>query len=124
MGDDIFQFFTSARNASNNNEQQNSEGQQQTEGQEGDTGNNANPLNNFVQNILTNIIGQNVDLRTANQGTDENGQNRPMLFFGNVVDGNIRIETMPRSQNNNSGSENENEEGTGETNARGNNIAG
>lgn len=106
MGDDIFQFLTS----------RNGEGQQRQQAASNEnTDNNANPLNNFVQNLLSNVLAQNTD-----QGTDEN---RHMFVFGNIGDGpTIRLDNLPRSQNNNDTTTNtENTEGENNTNNNNNN---
>jgi hypothetical protein len=75
-------------------------------------------LGNFVQNLLTNMLGQNVDISQTNN-TDPT---RPMVFFGNMVDGNMRFQPMP-SNGAMPGGMPEGNEGEGDENNRGNSIA-
>jgi hypothetical protein len=89
MGDDIFQYFTPPpppRPASEQQQQQS----QHDEDETARTSDNPSPLGNFVQNLLTNMLGQNVDISQTN--TDST---RPMVFFGNMVDGNVRFQPVP-----------------------------
>jgi hypothetical protein len=106
MGDDIFQFFTPPPPPPppppprNNTAEDGRERPPTSDG-------SPSPLGNFVQNLLTNMLGQNVDITTTVQsndgegggGIDGNGQDgRPMVFFGNMVDGNVRLQPMPAGQ--------------------------
>lgn len=137
MGDDIFQYFT-PRNTTANNTTDDPE-RASTEG----GANNASPLGNIVQNLLTNILGQNVDLNGqmpnagAEGGAPGTDPTRPMMFYGSVVDGNMRFQPMPgmpgampgamptdgdNDGNNERGSTEDGAAGTG-AGLRGNNIA-
>lgn len=119
MGDDIFQYFTPASNNPNTASDDPS-----TEG-----GGNP-PLGNFLQSLLTNMLGQNVELNGIN--TDDGGDtNRtPRMYVGSMVDGNMRFQPMPGAmptENENGESPNNNSEeagpGLGGAGGRGNNIA-
>ncbi|KAI8878115.1 hypothetical protein K501DRAFT_196638 [Backusella circina FSU 941] len=77
LGDEVFQFFT-PRSATGNDENR-------TTGEGGPA-----PLVNMLQNMLTNIIGDNIEGR--------GDSNQPMLFYGDYVDGNFRFRSA-NSQN-------------------------
>lgn len=138
VGDDIFQFFAPQpppRSGSEQqqpsqqepSQQQQQPQQQQQHGHDDDTArtsDNTSPLGNFVQNLLTNMLGQNVDINQTN--TDST---RPMVFFGNMVDGNMQFQPMPPNgtmpggmPEGADGDTDENTRGNREEN-RGNNIA-
>ncbi|CAO3656735.1 unnamed protein product [Mucor hiemalis] len=119
MGDDIFQYFTPPSNNPNTASDDPS-----TEG-----GGNP-PLGNFLQSLLTNMLGQNVELNGIN--TDDGGDtNRaPRMYVGSMVDGNMRFQPMPGAmptENENGESPNNSSEeagaGLGGAGGRGNNIA-
>lgn len=135
MGDEVFQFFTPRNNTTNNTATDDNERTSSTEG--GAT--NTSPLSNIVQNILTNILGQNIDLSGQMPNTTTEGGNtgtdptRPMMFYGSVVDGNMRFQPMPgsmpggasnESENTNANTNEEGNAGTGATGVRANNITG
>ncbi|KAI8362645.1 hypothetical protein BD560DRAFT_404406 [Blakeslea trispora] len=115
IGDDIFQYFAPpARSAEGNQER--SSGQQDQP---------PTPISNLVQNLLTNMLGQNVDLAAGGTPTgeghgrsEEDETGRPMIFFGNMVDGNVRFEPMPAGAGRMPGSMPRNREG--EENSNGN----
>jgi hypothetical protein len=91
MGDDIFQYFT-PRTAPTGGE----------EGAEGRGGENpGSPLGNFVQNLLTNMLGAGVDINPAAGQGGEGGEGgtRPMMLYGTMVDGNMRFRSMPPGSN-------------------------
>ncbi|KAI9247942.1 hypothetical protein EDC94DRAFT_528648 [Helicostylum pulchrum] len=84
--DDLYQYFTPRTNT-----------------EEG-ADNNVPPLGNFVQNLLTNILGPNIELpaNTAGAGAggaggdgDGEATTRPMMFYGSMVDGNMRFQPVP-----------------------------
>lgn len=141
MGDDIFQYFTPHSATANNT----TDDHERTSPEAG--ANNASPLGNMVQNLLTNILGQNIDLSgqmsntTTEGGATGTDSTRPMMFYGSVVDGNMRFQPMPgmpgsmpggtptdgdneATNNNERGTTEEGTAGTGATGVRGNNIAG
>ncbi|GAN03740.1 E3 ubiquitin-protein ligase RNF115-like [Mucor ambiguus] len=107
MGDDIFQFFTPtpARNNNSSTADQERERPPTTEAP-------PSPFGNIVQNLLTNILGNNPDIAVATQNNDTEGEGgeggngadghnhdgRPMVFFGNMVDGNVRFQPVSGSQ--------------------------
>ncbi|CAO3607638.1 unnamed protein product [Mucor fragilis] len=106
MGDDIFQFFTpTPAPARGNTTEDGRERPPTTEGP-------PSPFGNIVQNLLTNILGQNPDVAAATQNSDREGgggegdagadghnhDGRPMVFFGNMVDGNVRFQSVPAGQ--------------------------
>ncbi|KAI8356579.1 hypothetical protein EDC96DRAFT_446290 [Choanephora cucurbitarum] len=108
MGDDIFQYFA-PRSAEGNQEERPSNGQHDQP---------TTPISNFVQNLLTNMLGQNVDLAAGGTPTGEGHERpeegeagRPMIFFGNMVDGNVRFEPMPAGAGRMPGSMPRNREG-------------
>ncbi|OBZ82973.1 putative RING finger protein P32A8.03c, partial [Choanephora cucurbitarum] len=134
MGDDIFQYFA-PRSAEGNQEERSSNGQHDQP---------PTPISNFVQNLLTNMLGQNVDLTAGGTPTGEGHERpeegeagRPMIFFGNMVDGNVRFEPMPagagrmpgsmprnrEGEDNNNNNNNENSENNTTPEMRGNSIA-
>lgn len=98
--------------------------------------NNVPPLGNFVQNLLTNILGPNIEL-PANAGGDGETTTRPMMFYGSMVDGNMRFQPVPgmpggMPAEGEQDTTNQSERGTGErggtgeeagATGRGNNIA-
>ncbi|GAA5813109.1 hypothetical protein MFLAVUS_006578 [Mucor flavus] len=116
--DDLYQYFTPRTNTE--------------EGAE----NNVPPLGNFVQNLLTNILGPNIEL-PANTGGDGEATTRPMMFYGSMVDGNMRFQPVPgmpgaMPAEGEQDTTNQSERGTGErggtgeeagATGRGNNIA-
>ncbi|CEP10883.1 hypothetical protein [Parasitella parasitica] len=96
MGDDIFQYFTPPPPSRNNDAEDGRERHPASDG-------SPSPLGNFVQNLLSNMLGQNVDINTTTQPSDGEGathgaDGRPMVFFGNMVDGNLRFQPMPAGQ--------------------------
>lgn len=103
MGDDIFQYFTPPPPPPPRNNTA-EDGRERPPTSDG----TPSPLGNFVQNLLTNMLGQNVDITTTIQSNDGegnggsadgNGQDgRPMVFFGNMVDGNVRLQPIPAGQ--------------------------
>ncbi|KAI8637909.1 hypothetical protein BD408DRAFT_352814 [Parasitella parasitica] len=96
MGDDIFQYFTPPPPSRDNNAEDGRERPPTSDG-------SPSPLGNFVQNLLSNMLGQNVDINTTTQPSDAEGgthgaDGRPMVFFGNMVDGNVRFQPMSAGQ--------------------------
>ncbi|KAL9556353.1 hypothetical protein MBANPS3_001904 [Mucor bainieri] len=104
MGDDIFQFFTPAPASARNSTAD--DGRERPPTAEGPP----SPFSNIVQNLLTNILGQTPDMAAATQNNDAEGggggggegadgaDGRPMVFFGNMVDGNMRFQSVPAGQ--------------------------
>ncbi|KAL9553055.1 hypothetical protein PS6_004153 [Mucor atramentarius] len=101
MGDDIFQFFTPTPAAARSNTTEDGRERPPT------TDGTPSPLGNIVQNLLTNILGQSPDIAAATQNNDgeagergdgHNHDGRPMVFFGNMVDGNVRFQSVPAGQ--------------------------
>lgn len=126
MGDDIFQYFTPPSNTNTTGGDDNST----TEGGSGNP-----PLGNFLQNLLTSMLGQNVELNGINTDDGGNTNRTPRMFVGSMVDGNVRFQPMPGSmpttadnengETNNNSNNNSEEAGAGLGGAggRGNNIA-
>lgn len=125
MGDDIFQYFTPPSNA-------NTTGGDDNLTPEGGSGNP--PLGNFLQSLLTNMLGQNVELNGINTDDGGNTNRAPRMYVGSMVDGNMRFQPMPGSMptadnengENNTNNNNNSEEagaGLGGAGGRGNNIA-
>ncbi|KAI8986473.1 hypothetical protein BDB01DRAFT_896077 [Pilobolus umbonatus] len=89
MGDDIFQYFAPRNNT------------EETRGTNNSNTNTPNtPQNNvtnFVQNLLSTVLGPNVDISAHNPaGTADNPESvRPIIFYGNMVDGNMRFQPAP-----------------------------
>lgn len=111
--DDVFQYF-SPRTANNNNngEENNNNNNERTDGSD-------SPLGNFVQSLLTNMLGQNIEIpNTPEAGQD--GSSRPMMFYGSMVDGNMRFQPVP-SMPGSMGSENNENTERSATNEEGNN---
>lgn len=99
MGDDIFQYFTPETNRTNNEQ---GAGDRTVGGGEAGTGGGRGgaPLNNFLQNILTGILGQNIEISTGPGGgttaaTEGAEEGRPIMFYGSMVDGNMTFQPMP-----------------------------
>ncbi|KAK4509099.1 Transketolase [Mucor velutinosus] len=116
MGDDIFQFFTptpaparSNTNSSNTTE----DGRERPPATEGPP----SPFGNIVHNLLTNLLGQSPDIVAATQNNDGEGEagagaggeggngadghdhdGRSMVFFGNMLDGNVSFQSVPAGQ--------------------------
>lgn len=124
MGDDIFQYFTPSNTAGGGN----------TAADESTEGGNP-PLGNLLQNLLTNMLGQNVELNgiNTNEGNEPGSNRTPRMYVGSMVDGNVRFQPMPgmmpEENNENNNSNTEENGGTGTTGggaaagARGNSIA-
>ncbi|KAI8081886.1 uncharacterized protein B0P05DRAFT_468618 [Gilbertella persicaria] len=128
MGDDMFQYFT-PRRQQEQHQQTEEEEEERGEGGGGgprqtDTNETPSPLGNFVQSILTNMLGSQVDMENTNEN-----ENRPMIFLGNMVDGNMRFEPMPGRDmpgsmpRNSENEDTEQNEGANGQEFRGNSIA-
>lgn len=121
MGDDIFQYFTPSNTTGGGN----------TAADESTEGGNP-PLGNLLQNLLTNMLGQNVELNgiNTNEGNEPGSNRTPRMYVGSMVDGNVRFQpmpgTMPTGDENGENTNNTEENGAGTpggTGARGNSIA-
>ncbi|KAL0144902.1 hypothetical protein V8B55DRAFT_1456862 [Mucor lusitanicus] len=102
VGDDIFQFFTptpAAAAARNNN----STTEEERDRLPAADGGPPSPFGNMLQNLLSNMLGQNPDAGTPNNDTEgehdhHHHDGRPMVFFGNMVDGNVRFQSVPAGE--------------------------
>lgn len=111
MGDDIFQYFGPNRPTEENN----------------NTETEPN-VNTMMQSILANLMNQthheeqeNTNSTGTTEGNENNNGSRPLLFYGNMVNGNFRLQPVNQEQQQ---QEDDNEQGqTNNTNDTRGNVA-
>ncbi|KAG0742071.1 hypothetical protein G6F57_010151 [Rhizopus arrhizus] len=87
VGDDIFQFFAPRNTTTEENNEQEPN------------------MNNVMQSILSNLMNTTQQQENNENSTEPN--NRPLLFYGNMVNGNFRLQPFSNNQQ-------QQEEGEGE----------